>query len=212
MNDIVVIGGGGHGKVMISVLKRLEGFRVIGFTDIEKKEDVHGVPFLGDDDKLKEIIDERPSCMAAIGLGMVNEAGVRRRRAVYRHLELLGFTMPAIVAASAVVSDDVNIGSGVLVMDGVVINSGSVIGRCSILNTHCSVDHDSMTGDFSHIGPGATVCGHVVVGSNTLIGAGAVVCQGRKIGDGCVIGAGGVVIEDCEGPGTYVGVPARKIK
>ncbi len=212
MNDIVVIGGGGHGKVMVSVLKRLKNFRIIGFTDIEKKEDIPGAPFLGDDDKLKGIINERPSCMAAIGLGMVNETGVQKRRDVYRCLKLLGFTMPAIVAASAVVSDDVNIGPGVLVMDVVVINSGSVIGQCAILNTHCSVDHDSMIGDFSHIGPGATVCGHVIIGSNTLIGAGAVVCQGRKIGDECVIGAGGVVIEDCEGYGTYVGVPVRKIR
>ena len=59
---------------------------------------------------------------------------------------------------------------------------------------------------------GAHIAGTVTVGQSTWIGAGAVVSNNLRICDNVMIGAGAVVIRDIEEPGTYVGVPARKIR
>lgn len=212
MKDIVVLGGGGHAKVLISILNKLKCFSLIGYTDIEHKGDVLGVGYLGCDDKLKEIIADYPGCAAAIGLGMNNIADAVKRRGMYTFLKELGYEVPAIVSPTAIVNEDVDIADGTVVMDGVVINSGTKIHECAILNTGCSVDHDCQLAEFAHVGPGATLCGGVKIGNNSLIGAGSTINPLITISAECVIGSGSVVVKDCTEPGTYAGVPVRKLK
>ena len=49
------------------------------------------------------------------------------------------------------------------------------------------------------------------VGISSWIGIGSSIIQGVEIGEGTSIGAGSVVIKDITEPGTYVGVPIKKI-
>ena len=63
-----------------------------------------------------------------------------------------------------------------------------------------------------HISVGAHVAGNVTVGSRTWVGAGATISNNVCICEDCMIGAGAVVVKDLEEAGTYVGVPARRIK
>ena len=81
-------------------------------------------------------------------------------------------------------------GNGILVAAGAVVNPLAQIGNGAICNTSCSIDHECVVGAFSHIGPGAILCGNVTVANGTLVGAGAVVRQGITIGANAVIGAG----------------------
>ena len=97
------------------------------------------------------------------------------------------------VAAQAVVAPDARLGLGV------IVNHGAV------------VDHDCCIGDFAHIAPGAVLGGEVRIGPGVLVGAGAVVLHGRSIAAGAVVGAGAVVRDNIDSPGTWVGVPARRI-
>lgn len=212
MKDIVVLGGGGHGKVLINILNKLKDFRVIGYTDIKQKGYLLGAEYIGSDDKLKGIIDSNPLCAAAIGLGMNNNSDAVKRREMYSYLKELGYEVPAIVSPTAVINEDVFIADGTVVMDGVVINSGTKIKECVILNTRCSVDHDCRLAGFAHVSPGATLCGGVNLGSDSIIGAGAVVNPSITISDGCVIGSGSVVVKDCMEQGIYAGVPVRIVK
>ncbi|MHC4807192.1 MAG: acetyltransferase [Planctomycetota bacterium] len=212
MVDIVVIGGGGHAKVTISILKKLKSYRILGYTDLEDRGALLGVSFLGCDDRLTQLRDEYSCCAAVIGIGMLNDSGKLKRVEIFQLLKSLGFQMPPIVSPDAVVNEGVKIDSGTVVMDGVVINSGTSVGKGVILNTHCSIEHDCEIGSFTHIAPGAILSGDVVVAKEVLVGAGAVVCQNKLIGDDCVIGAGAVVITDCTDSGTYAGVPAKRIK
>jgi acetyltransferase-like isoleucine patch superfamily enzyme len=92
-----------------------------------------------------------------------------------------------------------------------VVNPGATTGAACIINTHATLEHDCRLGDNVHLAPGATVSGGVVIGSHSFVGAGAVVIQGVRIADGCLIGAGTVVTADIVVPGTYAGVPARRI-
>ena len=97
-------------------------------------------------------------------------------------------------------------------MAGAVINPGTHIGKGCIINTCSSVDHDCIVGDYVHIAVGSHLCGTVIVGDGTWIGAGATVSNNVSICTNCIIGAGAVVVNDIKECGTYVGVPARRIK
>ena len=208
--DIVVVGGGGHAKVLISVLKKAGLYRVIGYTDGADKGSILGTPYLGTDSILAELKERNRDCRAAIGLGPVGRTEGRRR--LQALLEGLGFELPVIVSSQAIVGEEVTLGKGTVVFDGAVINPGTTIGACVIINTNSTVEHDCRISDHVHIATGATVCGGVQVGANCFIGAGATVIQYVSICPECMVGAGAVVIKDISETGTYVGNPARKLR
>jgi sugar O-acyltransferase (sialic acid O-acetyltransferase NeuD family) len=208
MDRIVVIGGGGHAKVLISVLKK-SGYDMAGYTDRQDRGVILGVPYLGDDTILTEVIRREAACRAIIGIGKIDTTESRIR--LQNELERLGFDFPPIISPHAVVNEEVRLGTGTAVLDGVVINSGTEIGRACILNTNSTVEHDCRLGDNVHIAPGVTLSGGVTVGDNCLIGTGANIIQGMGICANCLIGAGSTVVKDITTPGTYVGNPARRI-
>lgn len=206
VSGLVVIGGGGHARVLIAVLHKLS-WDVAGYTAPRDCGAVLGVPYLGDDPVLLDVLRDRPGCAAAIGVGKVDASPLRS--ALVRHAGSLGFALPVIVSPDAVINEGVTLGPASMVFDGVVVNSGTHAGDACILNTNCTVEHDCRLGDNVHVAPGATVCGDVNIGSDSLIGAGATVIQGVSICAGCLVGAGAVIDRDLTRAGTYVGVPAR---
>ncbi len=207
---IVVIGGGGHAKVLISVLKKLNNFHIIGYTDIKDKGEILGIGYLGDDSVLSKLAGDCHSSCAALGIGKTEKPDCRSR--IITCLKKLGFHLPPVISPDAVVNEDVEIGDATVLFDGVVVNSGSSIGNAVILNTNSTVEHDCTIGDFTHIAPGATLSGRVRIGGNSFIGAGSTIIHGISVAGNCIIGAGSVIIRDCKTSGTHVGNPARKIK
>jgi sugar O-acyltransferase (sialic acid O-acetyltransferase NeuD family) len=206
---IVVIGGGGHAKVLISILRKLP-WHVAGYTDSQDRGALLGAPYLGDDKVLPGILAAHPDCAAALAVGKVDTSP--RRSGLQQQIESLGFRLPVIVSPSAVVNLGVELGPGTVVFDGAVVNADTVTGTACIINTNATLEHDCRLGADVHIAPGATVSGGVAIGSHSCIGAGAVVIQGLSIADNCLIGAGSVVTGDIETPGTYAGVPARSVR
>ncbi len=206
---IVIIGGGGHAKVVASIIKKSGRFELLGYVDKQNRGPLLGVPYLGADDVLPQLRAEHSPCAAVIGIGYIGEGTLREH--LIEKLLRFGFEMPAIISSHAVVNEEVKIEVGAVVMDGVVVNSGSQVGKYVILNTHSSIDHDCQIGDFVHIAPGATLSGGVTVGAHSLVGAGATVVQYKTVGDHCIIGAGAVVTKDCLEQGTYIGIPAKKL-
>ena len=209
MTDIVVIGGGGHAKVIISIIKKMDDFRIIGYTDPDNRGNILGVEYLGSDDLLRQVIKNHPSASAVVGVGMLKSSDARKRKKLFDLAGSLGLKLPPIISPDAVINEDIKIGDGTVVMDGAVVNSGAAIGDGVILNTNCSVDHDCKISGFAHIAPGATLSGGVTIGENVLVGAGATVIEYKSIADNVIIGAGSVVVEDIPESGTYFGNPAR---
>lgn len=209
MVEAIVVGGGGHAKATISVLKKCDDYKILGYTDIEDRGEILGIKYLGNDSVLKEVRREHLSPSAVIGVGMIKSPDAQKRKYLFDLLTSLGFELPSVISPDAVINEKVEIKRGTVVMDGVVINSDSLIGEGVILNTGCSVDHDCKVGGFTHLAPGATLPGGVKVGDNVLIGAGATVIEYTTIGDNVLIGAGSVVTKDITEPGIYVGNPAR---
>ncbi|HET6494536.1 MAG TPA: hexapeptide transferase, partial [Thermoleophilia bacterium] len=144
MDGIVVIGGGGHAKVLIGVLCRLP-WVVVGYTDVEDRGVILGVARVGDDAVLAEIIRTHARCAALIGVGKVDASPLRMH--LQDHVEALGFVSPVIVSPSAIVNDEVGLGAGTAVFDGAIVNSGTEIGKGCIVNTNSTVEHDCRLGD-----------------------------------------------------------------
>lgn len=197
MREVVIIGCGGHGKVIADIIEK-SGDKVLGFIDDNPRADkVFGYPVLGKTDAIKHYIDKE--FFIAIGN---NE--VRKKIAVAYNLKYYTAIHPR-----ASIAKDVTIGAGSCVMAGVVINPSVKIGNHCIINSGSVVDHDNNLADYVHLSPGAVLCGTVSVGSCTHIGAGAVVRNNTSVCDECIIGVGAAVVKNIDKKGTYIGVPAR---
>lgn len=197
---LVVIGASGHGKVAADIAVKC-GYEEIVFLDDDETVKTCGrYAVMGKSEAVREIMGH---VVVAIG-----NPAIRRKMQKSIEEERLAI----LVHPSAVIAEDVEIGKGSVVMAGAVINPGSVIGKGCIINTCASVDHDCKLGDYVHVAVGAHLAGSVEIGERTWVGAGAVINNNVAICEGCMIGAGAVVINDIEEAGTYVGVPAKKVK
>lgn len=186
---IVLVGGGGHAKVVIDAIKNSRKFDIYGILDshLPKGESVLGVKVIGTDEMLPKIFEEGAR-NAVIAIGSIGNCGIRKR--IYTNLKKIGFQLPVIQHPKSTIAEDVKIGEGTFIAAGVVINPGVKIGKNAIINTSSSVDHDCVIGDFVHIAPRTILSGGVKVGDETHIGTGTNVIQYRTIGKECMIGAG----------------------
>lgn len=204
MNEqVIVIGASGHGKVVADIVRR-SGDTLLGFLDDNEAlpPKIAGIPVLG---KVADYV-RYPDVFFVIGIG---NSAIREK--IARQLD--GVRWYTAIHPSAVISAlDTQIGVGSVIMANAVINPSAHIGEHCIINTAAVVEHDNHVGDFTHISVGAKLGGTVSVGAHTWVGIGATVSNNVSICNHCMIGAGAVVIRDIKESGTYVGVPARKIK
>ena len=208
MKPIVIIGGGGHAKVLVDIVLGLQQFEILGYVDPVDRGPLLGAGILGNDTVLPSLIRQYPECAAALGIGITKPN--TKRAGLYQRLLGLGFEMPTVLSPHSIVSPHAAIGRGTVVFHGAVIQAGVQLGMASIINTNATVEHDCTIGDHVHVAPGAVICGGVIIGSDCLIGAGSTILPGRKIASGCILGAGCVVTKDCGKPNHYIGVPARE--
>ena len=196
MDNILLIGAGGHTRSCIDVLEGENQFKIAGL--IEKGESISneilGCPVIGTDDDLKVLRKQYKN--ALITIGQIKSPKIRIK--LYQLLKELDFTLPVIVSSQAYVSKHAQIGEGSIIMHGVIINANAKIGNNCIINNRALIEHDAVIGDHCHIATGAIINGEVSVGNETFIGSGAVTKQAISIGENCVIGAGVVLKNDIE--------------
>lgn len=191
MKNVVIIGAGGHGKVVADIV-RASGDNFVGFLDDASKPGVIGR--VSDANKY-------PDAEFIIAIG---NADIRKR---ISGADVKWYTA---IHPTAVISPSAKIGVGTVVMPNSVINAGAKVGKHCIVNTGAIVEHDNELGDYVHVSVGAKLGGTVKVGDSTWIGIGATVSNNINICGGCMIGAGAVVVKDINESGTYIGVPAHR--
>jgi sugar O-acyltransferase (sialic acid O-acetyltransferase NeuD family) len=207
--DIVIIGAGGHGRVVLDILYASKHYHVRGFLDSNKNlhgQFVDGVSVLGD----VAMLDGLRDAGVAGAIVAIGENSTRKFYAsvVAKHgLQLINAIHP-----TASLARTVSIGSNVVIAAGAMVCVHATVSDSAILNTGCIVEHECEIGQAAHICPGVRLAGHVTVGPVAFVGIGAVVIQGLTIGQAAVIGAGSVVLRDVPPYTTCVGQPARVIK
>lgn len=202
MKQLAIIGASGHGKVVADIAGK-NGYDSIFFLDDnEALTGCGGYPVVGKSARFPEY-----DCDFFVAIG---NPEIRQR--IQENLVAAGKRVPTLVHPAAVIGENVTIGIGTVVVAGAVVNPGAIIGNGCIINTGASVDHDCVISDYVHVSVGAHVAGTVTIGRRTWIGAGATVSNNLEICADCMIGAGAVVVKPITESGTYIGVPAGKMK
>jgi len=207
--DIVILGAGGHGRVVLDIILAAGQHRPVGFLDNNPSlcgRRIDGVPVLGGMPQAGELAG-RGIRGAIVAIG---DNGVRR--ALATELERSGFELVSAAHPSAQIARTAKVGQNVVIAAGAVVCAHTQIGDSVILNTGCIVDHECMIGTAAHICPGARLAGHVTVESGAFVGIGSTVVQNVRIGLEAVVGAGAVVLNDVAPMTTVVGVPAREAR
>ncbi len=202
-DKLLIIGAGGHGKVVADIALKMDRWKEIAFLDDnEEFKTSMGIEVIGKSADMYRYIKDY-DIFVAIG---TNEM----RKIIQEKLEIRGANIPVLIHPEAVIGREVEIGVGTVIMAGVVVNCCTTIGKGCIINTGATIDHDNVCEDYVHISPGVHTAGAVRIGKGTWLGIGSIVSNNITITSGCTIGAGAVVVRNIGKSGTYVGIPARR--
>jgi sugar O-acyltransferase (sialic acid O-acetyltransferase NeuD family) len=203
---LLIVGAGGHGKVVADAALRQGGWNKIAFLDdaYPETDQAIGLAVLGKTDRAEQLLPDYPDAAVAIG-----NADIRLE--LLDRLEQLGFRLPVIKHPRATVSPHARIQAGSVIFAQGVINPDAELGRGCIVNTAATVDHDCRLGAGVHVAPGAHVGGGVRIGRKSWIGIGACIRQYIAIGAEVTIAAGAAVVSDVPDERTVAGVPATLI-
>ena len=201
MKNVIIIGAGGHGKVVADIVRKSND-KLVGFLDSKRNEGTHvGVPILGYDYEYEKFND----CSFIVAVG--NQAS--RKKIVDSMKNVDWYTA---ISNKAIISPYIkSLGKGTVIAHNAILNAGASVGNHCIINTGAVIEHDNIIRDFEHISVGSLIGGWVSIGENTMLGIGSVVKDHISITSNCLIGAGAVVVKDICKEGIYVGVPAQKI-
>lgn len=205
MQKTIILGSGGHAKVIIEILRAAGLYEPVGCVapGADGGGALLGVPILGDDNALPELREQ------GIRYAMVALGDNHLRQRLMQYVVGLGFELANAVSPAATIAASTRLGVGLAIMPGANVGPETVIEDGVIINSRASVDHDGALGYCCHIGPGATLAGCVSVGARAFVATGASVIPEIRIGEGSVIGAGSVVVRDVPAHVVAYGCPAR---
>ena len=204
---IVLIGAGGHARVVIDILlQRIQlgdNLEIIGILDDSYKNNekklLFGIPIIEKVDKVQDL----KNCEYIIAIG-----SNKIRRIISEKYNLTYYTA---IHPKAIISYEVKIEEGTVVMAGAIINTHTKIGKHCIINTGSIIEHDCRIEEFAHISPNVAIAGGVKIGEETWIGIGSNIIQGIEIGEKTMIGAGSIVVKNIGSNVKAYGNPCREI-
>lgn len=208
--QIFILGGGGHAKVLIDLLKKIGRTRM-GILDarLPRGLKVHGVEVCGDEDQLSGL--DPSSIDLVLGIGSVDTPHMRSE--IFKKFVLSKFSFLPLIHPTAILPEEFEVSEGVQIMAGTILQPGIQIGINTIVNTGCRIDHDCIVGAHCHIAPGVTMSGSVKVGDQVHIGTGAIIIQSIEIGANSFIGAGAIVTKNVPSNSRVYGArPTMKLK
>jgi sugar O-acyltransferase (sialic acid O-acetyltransferase NeuD family) len=209
-NPVIIFGAGNTGKLALDIFNS-NNVLTYGFLDDNAalhNTEISETMVLGDpfDDGFLKFIGNKTEAFVAV------ENKVLKAKIVEMLLERRK-TMPVnAIHGQAVVSEDAEIGHGILIGPGAIVNQGSKIGNHVLIQSRALVDVGCTVGEYAEIGTGAILNPEVEIGSGAFIGSGAILVGSIKIGKNARVGAGSVVVEHVKDNDTVFGNPAKSIK
>lgn len=211
MKNIVLIGGGDFAKKIIKLIEKIGSYNIVGYTDNVDRGSLFNVKYLGDDKRLKKIIEKYPNCAAVVTMSG-NIKLLPQKRQLIKLVKELGFHFPILISPSAYIDKSSCLKEGCVIFDKVYIDFGVDVGAFSVINLCSTIGHDTKIGQIVTISPETITGGGSKIGNNSFTGINSTINPYVKIVDNTIIGSGSVVIRDITESGIYVGNPAKKIK
>lgn len=203
MSGLLILGAGGHGKVVADIAITTRKWDNIAFLDNNKNlTTVLGFPVLGDFDSYENYKEIYSAAFVAIGNNKARMQWIRK-------LKQDKYDIPVILHPSSIISRFSEVGLGSVVMAGTVINAGVNIGQGCIINTGSTIDHDCEIEEGVHISPGVNLSGTVRIKSLSWLGVGTKISNNISIGTNVIVAAGATVINDIPDNVMVAGIPAK---
>lgn len=203
--SIIVVGAGGHARVIIEILKECGEKVTCCVANQAPTVWDQTTPIEYGNARLKTLRDEgHTKIFIAIGDNKL-------RCTLSEMAAQLNYEFINVISKHAIISPSTELGQGLCIMPGCIINTGVTINDFAIINTGAIVDHDCQIGRYVHLAPQATLAGNVRIAEGTLLGVGSKVIPNVNIGSWSVVGAGGVVISDLPANSKAMGVPAKTV-
>ena len=208
MDNLILVGGGGHCKSVIDVAE-CAGYNIVGILDKpeEFQKEILGYYVIGADCDAVKYID---TCEFMISVGQVKSVALRIR--LYHMLKDMNACLATVIAPLAHVSRHASIGEGSIVLNNAVVNADVRIGCNAIINTASVIEHEVKIGDFCHVSTGAIVNGNCRIGDRVFVGSQCVCKNGINICSDVIVGAGSTVLADICEAGVYAGSPAKRLR
>ncbi len=199
---LLIIGCGGHSKVITDIAKSL-GHESICYLDTKEQNQVFLNNYVYNE--INENYNE--NFIVAIGDNYSRES-------IYRDFKLKHPQANAatLIHPSSYLSSESAFGEGTVIMPNCVINSHCSLGSGVIINTSSTIEHDCKIKDFSSLATAVNIGGNVTIGFRSAICIGGIVKHGLKIGNDVVVGASSLVLKDIKDNSLCYGIPAKLIR
>lgn len=204
--EIILVGSGGHAKIVIDILNEMNCYEVIGAVTNEKLNSFCGLPVLGNDEVLDTYFANGITKLA-MGVGGFTSNSLREQ--VYKSLRVRQFEFINCIHPSAIISKSCKIGDGCVIFAGTILNADVVIGNNVIIATGSTIDHETRLGDHVLVSAGVTIGANNKISTGALIALGAKIVSGVTIGENSLVAAGSVVVKNVPANTAVFGMPAK---
>ena len=211
MSCLLILGCGGHAKVVAETALASAVASSVAFLDDRCTGPNACLPVLGWPVMGPLVLSLQAETAAQFDSAVVAIGHAATRLHWIQKLQDAGYHLPVLMHPTSWVSPSAHLGPASVVFAQVAVQAQVSIGTGAILNTGCSIDHDSQLADGVHLCPGSRLAGEVNVGARSWIGIGASVIQQVHIGSDVTVGSGAAVVRDIPSSVTAVGVPARVV-
>lgn len=172
MEEILLIGGGGHCKACIDVIEQENRYKIAGIIDKPqlKGKKILGYDIIGCDDDLEKLFEKYKNAFITIGHIRSNTVRIK----LFNLVKTIGYNTPTIISPLSYVSKHTKLGAGTIIMHHSLINADAIIGKNCIINTKSLIEHDVTIEDNCHISTAAIINGGCLVKQNSFIGSNSV--------------------------------------
>ena len=209
---VVVFGASGHAKEILYILRKSDAIYAFPAFLIAESDSNNrmNIPILSEDDfldKMETNVFNSIIAYVAIGNNRI------RNKIVEKFTQFDNLKFPNLITNNVEGDfDNISLGNGNLFFPSSQLTTDIKIGNHNHFNSFVNISHDCIIGNYNTFSPGVLIAGNVTIGNNNFFGLGSKIIDKITICDNVKIGAGAVVVNDILNPGTYIGVPALKIK
>ncbi len=212
MRKIAIIGAGGFGQEVFCIWRDMlknenVEYDFIGFFDDNNdlSSNLYG-KVIGSVESLNQI---NYPLEVAIAIGNPQVLKIIKNKINNPNISFPNIIHPSVQLLDA---NTIKMGQGNILSLDVIFSCNCKVGNFNVFNTRATLGHDDNVGDFNVFSPNVQISGMVTIGNENFLGFNCGIIQKKNIGNKNVVGAGAILLRSIKDEGTYIGVPAVKMK